>query len=358
MGTDKAKLVLLETPCLPLLSWNSFCTWMGGAESVKNYASFTEELYGGNSSDDSDVPSGLVALWKLMTTSRKDLVGPIPLKSDELGDMIGFGSFAAVYKHKKVAAHVIKLSRYGAKVALEKEAAVLEELQHDASGGGSCADYVPRVVSFGYLKVETGGVDVTLPALVMEPRGISVEAKLAKVDVNERSECLLSIGENLTLALQFVHEKGYLHNDVSLKNMMYNEEKEKAFLIDFGLASKVNEKVTGFRGTTIYAHHSIFTQYPNKTWCPKSEYDFTSLAFSMAVLSNGGKCTWKPATPFDPVIKKNEDRINDLRLWAKKRSLAALGFLEKGGFSGGPWTEWADDTACYPSNIRGTAMRN
>jgi hypothetical protein len=113
-----------------------------------------------------------------MTTSRKDLVGPIPLKSDELGDMIGFGSFAAVYKHKKVAAHVIKLSRYGAKVALEKEAAVLEELQHDASGGGSCADYIPRVVSFGYLKVETGGVDVTLPALVMEPRGISVEAKL------------------------------------------------------------------------------------------------------------------------------------------------------------------------------------
>ena len=104
-----------------------------------------------------------------MTTSRKDLVGPIPLQSGGLGGMIGFGSFAAVYKHKQVAAHVIKLlRRFGSKVALEKEAAVLKALQHDASGsgnGGTCADCVPRVVSFRNFRVELGGVDVALPDL-------------------------------------------------------------------------------------------------------------------------------------------------------------------------------------------------
>ena len=38
----RAKLVLLETPCLPLLSRNSFDTWVGGAKSAKQYASFTK----------------------------------------------------------------------------------------------------------------------------------------------------------------------------------------------------------------------------------------------------------------------------------------------------------------------------
>jgi len=263
----------------------------GSAAPAKQYASFTKELYGGHSSDDSNVPSGLVALWSLMTTSRKDLVGPIPLQSGGLGGMIGFGSFAAVYKHKQVAAHVIKLlRRFGSKVALEKEAAVLKALQHDASGsgnGGTCADCVPRVVSFRNFRVELGGVDVALPALVTEPRGVGIELMLARLDNNQRRKRLVSIGENLALSRKCVHEKGYLHNHVSPKNMMYNEYKEKAFLIDFGLASKVNETLSGFRGTPLYAHHSIFTHYPNKTWCPKSGYGFTSLAFSMAILSNG-----------------------------------------------------------------------
>jgi RIO-like serine/threonine protein kinase len=59
-----------------------------------------------------------------MTLSRTDLVGPSRFVSDTIGDLIGFGSFAAVYSHKSDKSLVIKLSRYGAKAVLEREADV------------------------------------------------------------------------------------------------------------------------------------------------------------------------------------------------------------------------------------------
>jgi hypothetical protein len=53
---------------------------------------------------------------------------------------------------------VVKLSRYGAKIALEQEAKVLKEL--DCVSG-----FIPRWVGSEDLKVVIGGASVVLPAL-------------------------------------------------------------------------------------------------------------------------------------------------------------------------------------------------
>lgn len=70
------------------------------------------------------VPSGVVALWNLMTSSHSDLVGPSPFDSDELGDPIGPGTFATICTAKDSNERVIKLSRYGVKAALDRESSV------------------------------------------------------------------------------------------------------------------------------------------------------------------------------------------------------------------------------------------
>jgi hypothetical protein len=281
------------------------------------------------SSTDTDVPAGLVALAKLMTTTRKDLVGPRSFESEEVGDMIGFGSFATVWIHKGADNQVIKLSRYGAKIALEQEAKVLKELGCDSG----C---IPRWVGSEDLKVVIGGVSVALPALVTAPRGISIEMKLAQLTTDEdtRRKALVSIGEELVIALSFIHEGGFHHHDISPRNIMFNDLTNKPFLIDFGLAARENESLKGFYGTTLYAHSYIFGMYPRTSWESKPEYDYTSLALSMAVLSKGGKCPWKQFDPLDLI---------EFECWVRERSRTAWNCLKDEGFDEAVWKKWCEE---------------
>jgi hypothetical protein len=79
MGTEDVKLVLLETECMPLLSPDNFDKWAKEGFKEK-WNEVKESLYpplvGGGSASNTDVPSGLVALCNLMTSTRKDIVGP------------------------------------------------------------------------------------------------------------------------------------------------------------------------------------------------------------------------------------------------------------------------------------------
>jgi serine/threonine protein kinase len=208
------KLVLLETECMPLLSPDNFDKWAkGGSEDKWNEMKerlYPRSLARGGSASNTDVPSGLVALCSLMTSTRKDIVGPSRFISDELGDLIGFGSFAAVYSHKNDTSLVIKLSRYGAKAGLEREAAVLKHLLEPSAPG------IARFVDFKSLEINIGGVDVLLPALTTGPRGVSIQMHLAAITIlDKKKKELLSIGEELSCALKFIHEKGIYHNDIS-----------------------------------------------------------------------------------------------------------------------------------------------
>lgn len=333
MGTKDVKLVLLETECMPLLSRANFDKWTKqGNES--NWKDIKSTLYPSPMNDESStsgVPSGLVALWNLMTSTRKDIVGPSPFVSDALGDLLGYGSFAAVYKHKCDEKHVIKLSRYGAKALLDREALVLKELQQKSGLIG-----IARFVVYNDLNVSVGGVDVKLPALTTKPRGIRIEMHLAKLGDEEISREVVTIGSQLSKALEFIHCNGFLHNDISPKNILFDCAKNEAFLIDFGLASRTDEKIKGFRGTPRYAHRWIFGKYPRAEWKSQPAFDNTSLAFSMTILSNKGRALWNSFQPVSAQAK------TEFAGWADARSSTASARLKDLNFPE-EWLKWCED---------------
>jgi hypothetical protein len=117
---------------------------------------------------------------------------------------------------------------------------------------------------------------------------------------------------------------------------MVNVTTNQAFLIDFGFAARNDDTLKGFRGTTLYAHSFMFGKYPRKEWKSKPEYDYTSLALSMAVLSKGGKCPWKQIAP-----DRSDD---DFKRWVKERSLTAWKCLRAGGFADADWKKWCEES--------------
>jgi serine/threonine protein kinase len=155
---------------------------------------------------------------------------------------------------------------------------------------------------------------------------------------------LREIGKKIADALDFVHERGYNHNDVSPKNILFDELKREAFLIDFGLASSDTETIKGFRGTPRYTDQAVFRKYPSKQWTSKPKYDKSSLAFSMATLSQRGKKhLWKSFQPFDLSDSRNSGRLEDWEAWVKKRSNVAWTRLAKFGFEEDVWKPFCSD---------------
>jgi hypothetical protein len=104
------------------MSKSSFERWVGGQES--KWSRLKRELYsvepsvnGDGSSLGAVVPTGLIALWNLMTSSRNDLVGPSRhLVAEELGERLGFGLFATIHATTRDREQIIKVSRYGSGV--------------------------------------------------------------------------------------------------------------------------------------------------------------------------------------------------------------------------------------------------
>jgi serine/threonine protein kinase len=85
------------------------------------------------------------------------------------------------------------------------------------------------------------GLTLRLHVLLLKPFGISLPVALAE-DPNQ----FPILFEHLTEALESVHENAYFHNDISPKNLLWDRNADRAFLSDFGLASRSKNKVFAF----------------------------------------------------------------------------------------------------------------
>ena len=203
---------------MPLMSTANFDKWTNqinaDSDKVGNWDSMRLQLYGVNGLDDKEVPSGLVALCNLMTSRRKDLVGHDYFESSEdLGNIIGFGSFSVVYakKDNDDLNHIVKLSRYGSNALLDRETIALKALKGEATENG-----IVSFINIAFMSITIGGSKIQLPpALTMKPLGMSVGMYLAEKNPEERNSALRKISEQLHTALEFIHGKEYSHNDVS-----------------------------------------------------------------------------------------------------------------------------------------------
>ena len=292
MGTTDATLSLEQSRCLPLMSEKHFDRWCGGDPKEKErWVNLREELFKG--SKDQMIPPGLIALWNLMGTTRKKLFGPSNgFAADELGNMIAYGSYATVHeghvkdeRGEQVHHTVIKVSRYGAKGQIDRESQVLKALNGQIVAS-SVHKNIPTWISDKAIEICIDGVRKLLPALTTKPRGIEVQIALLS-----NPDLLDEVGQQMKAALDFVHRSGYLHNDVTPKNIVIVDEKYP-MLIDFGIATKKGETVKGFRGTACFVHRSVFEKFSRRAWKPNESHDFTSLGFTMAALAARKPLPW------------------------------------------------------------------
>ncbi|HSW30388.1 MAG TPA: serine/threonine-protein kinase [Longimicrobiales bacterium] len=147
---------------------------------------------------------------------------------------LGRGSVATVYLAKDRALGVpvaIKVLRPG-KVADET---ARRRFEREARAAASLADHpnTVAVTRFGRLPDET-------PYLVMPyVQGRTMEERLAaegQLSIGEATQILQEVASALALA----HEKGIVHRDVRPANVLWDEDKGRARLTDFGIAAVIS----------------------------------------------------------------------------------------------------------------------
>ena len=351
MGTKDVRLVGYETSVLPLMTvenFNAYIELVEGdkmkqrLESLKPYLYPKEEDQENHqpSTSEQSIPTGIIALAALLTSHRADLFGPDEIPSAEIGPLIGHGSFCAVYEHKTKSDAVIKLSRYGEESEIEREATVLKNLQHP-----SIVNLYQDGKDNTKFSFDLGGVNAEVPAIVLEPRGWPIWSKL-DVDEELRKQQVLKYGEVLKDAVEHIHQKGYIHGDITPDNILYSRTRNGPVLADFGLTVTTETKLKGFKGTPLYAHAEIFLKHPSKPWKPKKEYDFASLSFAMAAMSSFQRRPWPAVQPCNVDKKDHEADFTRLKDWIENRSGEAKKWLDNAGFSD-PWLNWCNDMQVF-----------
>ena len=69
------------------------------------------------------------------------------------------------------------------------------------------------------------------------------------------------------IGLQYLHEKGYLHNDLKAENVMYDPVSQRTVLIDFGVATYYSHKFFSSGGTPCY----VAPEYLRRQRLPASD---------------------------------------------------------------------------------------
>jgi hypothetical protein len=315
MGTLKAKIVIYETGLLPLMSKKNYESWSKGVK--KGNLPDVNELYG-DSYSENDIPSGNVAIYKVMRLKRKHFFGHEGFEADDLSEQLGFGSFALTYLNKRDANQVVKISRYGIKDDLVKEASILSQLKTSSEG-------VVQLLREDNIMIKIGEVDVGQKALFLSPVGIPIEEYLSSLNSNVKTDALLACMHQLYSALVFIHSKYIRHNDVSPTNCLIDVSSKndpKAFLIDFGIATKGWENTKGYIGTPQFSAESVFLKHPRKKWdqsSPEGNADLSALALSIAwLMKSGGDRPWKSIQPDGKCVQD----------WAYKRVEIAVGLTK------------------------------
>ncbi len=116
-------------------------------------------------------------------------------------------------------------------------------------------------------------------------------------------------------ALNHIHGKGIVHNDISPSNIIVvSSEPLKLCLIDFGIACPIGYDLPFYCGTKSYSHNDLLKKYPNGC-TTRIEYDKYSLALPSLATWNGGKARWDMSgfkTDREAVLKERNILLEEL----------------------------------------------
>jgi hypothetical protein len=131
VGTPDAKITFYRSKLLPFISKTTFESWAASAAPArqKDFTAFSEQLYGtGKAASNDEIPLGFQALYSLMKKERKRLFGPtVDVVGDKLGDVLGNGAFAVVFRSRENDNQAVKISRYGRSADINHEINILHQ---------------------------------------------------------------------------------------------------------------------------------------------------------------------------------------------------------------------------------------
>jgi len=245
------------------------------------------------------------------------------------GDLINKGTFGSIYTENSESETQLLIKT--GKEAVFFEIAVLRKLASKYDNN------IPVMIDSGKL-LSLGLKDDYF--IVMPNYGKSLDSMIfvdtiedgATVGINPLSSQLLnSMVINMLFALDYINSKKYMHLDVNPKNIIFDDNNNNWYLIDFGLAKNFRDdkfekdKKYMNHGTDLYmardAHRGIMSR----------KCDLESLIYTMLV-SEGIDLPWKKTKNKKTLlIEKNlffKESVNKLQIPEyQKKFIAAVDFL-------------------------------
>ena len=211
-----------------------------------------------------------------------DIVGITLKKQYFLRSLAGSGGMADVYlawdklRSTRMAVKVLRRDLAENKKfyqAFEKEAHLLEELQHP---------YIVRLYEFAREKDIVFIVMAWIDGTDLKKRIVNLKRPLSLADASKILEPICS-------ALNFAHQKGAFHCDIKPSNILLHENDRDVFLADFGVARVAQEQGGG--GTLPYMAPEQFARER-----VSAQTDIYALGITLYEMLSGGTLPYRGET--------------------------------------------------------------
>jgi hypothetical protein len=298
MGTAEAKVQFERSNLMPLVNKDAFEVLVQNPIDLD----YLNPLLFPQGDLPSDVPTGMLNLWRLLHSSDEDLDVLFFGRKNQvakyigcdvdapavysIGKLLGSGSQGIVYAVDEDEDIVVKASVVGELRYIKRELKALEKL-----GKSELCKNICKLKCMGRVRYTIRDTTAAVPAFVMAPKGVPAREHLSSESSRQdKVEMLLLLWSNMLVALDFAHEKGVFHLDVSPRNIIYHND--CFILIDWGCAACDGESVTGFRGSLPFAHADVHAKENTMSWHPEKKHDAASLLFTVCALNVANSVPW------------------------------------------------------------------
>ena len=147
---------------------------------------------------------------------------------------LGKGGFGQLYLGRNLKENdlvAIKVEERGSRSHLYAEFQILKEIENEKG--------IPKVYEFHKGHKHN--------YLMMQLLGKSLDKLFTEMKMHFSIKTVSMIGYQMVQRIEYVHSKGYIHRDIKPGNFLIGKssEKERLYIIDFGLSKKYIDKITG-----------------------------------------------------------------------------------------------------------------